>query len=583
MMSADGEIGAEEREVLKGALRNLSGDTLRRRAHREARRAREGARERTGARSAWTKWSRTLAKDKARAEVAFVLAAAIAFADNTIADEENETLEQRSPRASASTKTRANELLDAVEKDLAASASLPEPRGRRCVEEDATLGRIGGFRLIKRLATGGTSDVLLARAEGPHGFERTVVLKRLLSEHQSDPDFARMFAREAAAYARLSHPAMVRLFDFFTARSGGQLIMVLEYVDGVSLAKLMTHAAQTGQRLDDRVCYFLAARIFDALVGRARRAQPGHGRADAGHPPRREPVERAHSVGRAREARRLRHREDPAGGRRGARRSQGLIKGTYGYMAPEQVRGERVTIRTDVYAASLVLWELLARRKAIQADKLPEMEILRAMAEPNLPTLDVLRPEHPRVDPRGGVARARAEPVEARHHGGGDDSVLRAHFDAERAPAPRARARAARARAPRRRSATTRSSHDLLETSEAESLPSFELEPAARPSGGRRRSRGCRRAPRPPPPRCRRPGWPRLGQASPRSPPAADARRGAPPADAERLSSRAGADDRRSHRGKQTLRGGFQSSAAARTSRPTRPRRRAPGSPRSPR
>ena len=81
------------------------------------------------------------------------------------------------------------------------------------MEEDATLGRIGGFRLIRRLATGGTSDVLLARAEGPHGFERTVVLKRLLSEHQNDPDFARMFAREAAAYARLSHPAIVRLFD----------------------------------------------------------------------------------------------------------------------------------------------------------------------------------------------------------------------------------------------------------------------------------------------------------------------------------------------------------------------------------
>ncbi len=295
------------------------------------------------------------------------------------------------------------------------------------MEEDATLGRIGGFRLIKRLATGGTSDVLLARAEGPHGFERTVVLKRLLSEHQSDPDFARMFAREAAAYARLSHPAIVRLFDFFTAN--GQLVMVLEYVDGVSLAKLMTHAAQTGQKLDDRVCFFIASRIFDALSA-------AH---DARNPETGDPTPVIHRDvnpsnvlipwdGHAKIA-------DfgiaKITGGDEAETSQGLIKGTYGYMAPEQVRGERVTIRTDVYAASLVLWEMLAGRKAFQADKLPEMELLRAMAEPNLPSLDVMRPEIPETI-REAVARGlQANPTKRAITAEEMMSILRAHFDAE--------------------------------------------------------------------------------------------------------------------------------------------------------
>jgi serine/threonine-protein kinase len=294
-------------------------------------------------------------------------------------------------------------------------------------QEDATLGRIGGFRLIKRLATGGTSDVLLARAEGPHGFERTVVLKRLLSEHQSDPDFARMFAREAAAYARLSHPAIVRLFDFFTANT--QLIMVLEYVDGMSLAKLMTQAAQSGQKLDDRVCFFLAARVFDALSA-------AH---DARNPDTGDPTPVIHRDvnpsnvlipwdGHAKLAdfgiAKIQGGEE-------AETKQGLIKGTYGYMAPEQVRGERVTPRTDVYAASLVLWELLARRKAIQADKLPEMEILRAMAEPNLPSLDVLRPDiHESI--REAVSRG-LEPNAAKRTVTAEEmmGLLRAHFDPE--------------------------------------------------------------------------------------------------------------------------------------------------------
>ena len=341
------------------------------------------------------------------------------------------------------------------------------------MEEDATLGRIGGFRLIKRLATGGTSDVLLARAEGPHGFERTVVLKRLLSEHQSDPDFARMFAREAAAYARLSHPAIVRLFDFFT--SNGQLVMVIEYIDGVSLAKLMTHAAQAGQKLDDRVAFFLAARIFDALSA----AHDAHS-PDTGDPT---PVI---------------HRDvNPSNvlipwdghakladfgiakitGGDEAETSQGLIKGTYGYMAPEQVRGERVTIRTDVYAATLVLWELLARRKAFQADKLPEMEILRAMAEPNLPKLDVLRPELPEAI-REAVTRG-LEPNPAKRAITAEEvmGILRVHFDAEdargrleRVLAPLAEAAGAK---PARRSFADTISEDMRETAQGAALPSY--------------------------------------------------------------------------------------------------------------
>ena len=54
-------------------------------------------------------------------------------------------------------------------------------------------------------------------------------------------------------------------------------------------------------------------------------------------------------------------------------------------MAPEQVKGENVTVRTDVYAATLVLWELLARRRAIQRGALPDKEVLAAMAKAAAP------------------------------------------------------------------------------------------------------------------------------------------------------------------------------------------------------
>lgn len=117
MMSADGKIGNDEREVLKGALRNLSGDSIRS-AHIDAMLDQAGKNVADHGRPARMQEVVALLKgDAARAEVAFVLAAAIAFADNAIADEENETLNDFAEGLGID-ETRANQLLDDVESDL---------------------------------------------------------------------------------------------------------------------------------------------------------------------------------------------------------------------------------------------------------------------------------------------------------------------------------------------------------------------------------------------------------------------------------------------------------------------------------
>lgn len=120
MMSADGQISGDEREVLKGALRNLSGDSIRG-AHIESMlaTAEKNAIDH-GRDSRMKEVVSELHEDRARAEVAFVLAAAIAFADNAIADEENETLNSMAEGLGID-EARANALLDDVEADLAAS------------------------------------------------------------------------------------------------------------------------------------------------------------------------------------------------------------------------------------------------------------------------------------------------------------------------------------------------------------------------------------------------------------------------------------------------------------------------------
>ncbi|MDP9033726.1 MAG: serine/threonine protein kinase [Myxococcota bacterium] len=264
-------------------------------------------------------------------------------------------------------------------------SSIPPP-------SSSAAAHVRGYRILRRLATGGTSDVLLAQAQGPHGFARTVVLKVLLQQFRGNPEFVGMFAREAAAYARLSHPAIVKLFDFFEERE--ELVMVLEYVDGLPLHKLRALLQTHGRTLDDSAAMFVAWRIFGALSAAHTGTDPRSGEACPvihrdvnpsnvllpwdGH------VKIA-DFGIAKVV-----------GTDGETKA-GLIKGTYGYMAPEQVRGESLTVRADVYAACLVLWELLARRKAIVRGTASDLDILRAMAEPSFPSLDVLRPELPKV------------------------------------------------------------------------------------------------------------------------------------------------------------------------------------------
>src|SRR5580698_6066913 len=118
MMSADGTISPEEREVLRGALRNLSEDSIHT-AHIDAMLdAASKAVAEQGRDARLQDVIDSLADDPARAEVAFVLAAAIAFADSAIADEENETLD-RFAEGLGIDESRANELLDSVEADLA--------------------------------------------------------------------------------------------------------------------------------------------------------------------------------------------------------------------------------------------------------------------------------------------------------------------------------------------------------------------------------------------------------------------------------------------------------------------------------
>src|SRR4051794_10223317 len=101
---------------------------------------------------------------------------------------------------------------------------------------------VGRYAIFDAIATGGMATVCFGRLVGPKGFARTVVVKRLHPQLAGDPDVATMFQDEARIAARIRHPNVVPVIDVVS--DGGELLLVMEYVHGESLAYL----ARAGER-----------------------------------------------------------------------------------------------------------------------------------------------------------------------------------------------------------------------------------------------------------------------------------------------------------------------------------------------
>jgi serine/threonine protein kinase len=248
---------------------------------------------------------------------------------------------------------------------------------------------IGRYRVMRPLATGSTSDILLAREEGPHGFARVVVLKVLLPRFRDDEGYGRLFAREASAYARLPHPAVARLYQLLSDE--GELALVLEYVEGLALNKLRAELHRVGDRLGDQASMFIAFRLFSALSAAHSARDPLSGEFS--------PV--------------IHGDVNPSNmivpwdgyaklidfGSATLSGIGGVAQATlfpHPYWAPEQARGHEVSPRSDLYSASLILWELLTGRRAMTRGRESNDELRRALADRSLPSLAALRPDLPR-------------------------------------------------------------------------------------------------------------------------------------------------------------------------------------------
>jgi len=221
---------------------------------------------------------------------------------------------------------------------------------------------VGRYVLHGEIAHGGMATVHFGRLVGEVGFSRTVAIKCLHAQFAKDPDFKSMFLDEARLCARIRHPNVVPILDVITLE--GELFMVMEYVQGETLSRLVRNARNAGKRIPLRV---IAAIMTNALEG----LHAAHEAvSELGEPlgiVHRDVSPQNIMIGVDGIARVLDFGVAKAAGRIQSTRD-GQLKGKLPYMSPEQLRGSRIDRRTDVYAAAVVLWESLTGRRLFDAE-----------------------------------------------------------------------------------------------------------------------------------------------------------------------------------------------------------------------
>ena len=259
---------------------------------------------------------------------------------------------------------------------------------RRAADFDAGR-RVGKYELVTRLSVGGMAELYLAVLPGPGGFKKLVALKMILPDVRRDESFVAMFLDEARLTAGLSHPHLGQVYELGHEPETGELYLAMEYVAGQTLRAVMRRAQRSAQPLPVE---FSCRVIRDACLG----LHSAHTFVDPGGKPRAivhrdvSPANVMVSYGGTVKV--IDFGIARAPGRR-VRTQVGTVKGTVGYMSPEQAMDEPLDARSDVFSAGMVLYELLAGEAPLA--ELRSGKLLEALAVNDVPDLAQVAPHLP--------------------------------------------------------------------------------------------------------------------------------------------------------------------------------------------
>ena len=212
----------------------------------------------------------------------------------------------------------------------------------------------GKYQLVRRLGAGGMAEVFLAREPLAQGLAKILVIKKIHPSLAETPEFRRMFEDEAKVAVNLNHPNIVQTFGY--GQIGPTYFLAMEHVEGVDLLRLLNAAVEHDARIPYGLCAYLGQQVAKAL-DYAHRKTDEYGEAlgivHRDVSPQNilvswDGMVKLVDFGIAR----ARH----------VKEEEGVVKGKFAYMSPEQASGHPVDPRSDIFSTGIVLWELTCAR-----------------------------------------------------------------------------------------------------------------------------------------------------------------------------------------------------------------------------
>jgi serine/threonine protein kinase len=244
---------------------------------------------------------------------------------------------------------------------------------------------LGDYEIIKSLGHGGMAEVFLAKQSGISGFQRLVALKVIHPTHSDDKAFIDALIQEAKVAVQLSHPNIGQVHDL--GKLGDVYFIVMDFIDGKDLYRLLFESSHQSRQIPTPIALFIAERVAAGL-GYCHERKDHYGR----------PMNLVHrdvspqniflswhgdikilDFGIAKVSHRLRHTE------------AGVIKGKLQYMSPEQISGQELDARSDLFSCAICLYEMLSGEMA-RADEDP-LELLDKIKRAEFRSLAAIRPD----------------------------------------------------------------------------------------------------------------------------------------------------------------------------------------------
>jgi serine/threonine protein kinase len=270
----------------------------------------------------------------------------------------------------------------------ATDASEASASGSRL--EDLSNVRIGRYEVVERIGVGGMAEAFRARAHGPGGYVRELIIKRILPHLANSEDFVRGFVDEAKILGMLNHPNIVGVYDFGVDQDGRHYL-ALEYLDGAPLTDILVRLTEEETMMPLGVAAYIAREVCHGLSAAHTLTDMDGNRLNIVHrdvTPSNIMTTRTGSV-------KLLDFGVARIGLHGQVSQHGYIKGKAGYLAPEQIRGEPIDARVDLFALGVVLYEMLCLEHLFHVEEQSMASAIYRILEMPIPLPSTVRKEIP--------------------------------------------------------------------------------------------------------------------------------------------------------------------------------------------